>query len=576
MAFKKAQLNRADILIAHKKGDRKTAGITAKKLGLHYIEPEKKQADLQIEPATPNPEENKQNFQKDPKLTTVIRPLEGFWYLKKRKINKKHRLKEKPAISIDQVIWRNRPSTAPRHQLLAPPREILARLEQHLFLNQATRRIDLDKASEKISRGEVLNKLPRKSKKQAVQQIHILEDRQRYLTPYWKDHKIIKTLMPAYFYQCQFSHSILLNADTKPDKTIVKNIAPNSTVIILSDLGLLAQNNKSQTQRWLQIGRELKRKNCKACVLLPCEIERCHPKLKQLFKLISWEQNKNKQADSKKHTEQLLTALSPAIRIEPSLLRNLRLEMQQYGEEWQIPAAVESLFWQHADIQDPHSTAATWIAEKRQQRLIDFESLSEAQRNTCLSVIRGWRSKLHQQIWFEEVISLQNKSQKLGLIRDDIDDAQQYFSAFNQTLNNQQTSIKQSKTCRWFKRLEQRLPENSIEKSPDLQRISASLHKDDKDFNAKLIDPRNLIARDAGDKKKEIKRAVIYQQGEKIGIKLHQANKPAEMGQSHLALIDMREEHLQIRVNNKAEGALNLNNHEPIALPKNTSEYTLI
>ncbi|WP_211206989.1 formylglycine-generating enzyme family protein [Thiothrix nivea] len=245
----------------------------------------------------------------------------------------------------------------------------------------------------------------------------------------------------------------------------------------------------------------------------------------------------------------LLDALSPVIRLEPGLLRQMRLAMAQHGKRWQIGEDVESLVWQHGDIQDAHSVAATWNRDARKLRLQRFMLLSRQERLTALDVIRQWRQPLPKQIWFEEITSLDLESR--DLLEADVQAADAYFQQLSEQVQSEVFLMQEAETRDWLQRVSWRMPETALENATvgkALQRIKFMVAPE-----ASGIDPRNLSASDAPEK-----RVMLYQQGESISLDWPVPSFQNVAVGSPLGMIRLRHELVRIEVDGKAVGELPL------------------
>ncbi|BCG65537.1 MAG: formylglycine-generating enzyme [Methyloprofundus sp.] len=575
----KQQLGRADLLRAWDNADAEVAECVARQLGLksqrglfprfeaeiHLSSTEVSAVDVNI---TLTEEAN-------------VRPAKEFWYLQQREQLQPLKLNDQPQlIKPKKVIWRNQPKTQPQHVLLATPQEIIARLWPYLIKPVQGRRIAVAQLVKKISQGEHITQLARQSKKQLTSAIHIIDDRHSHLTPYWLDNEAVSYCLQANYTDTQHTRSILLEGEQQPKLLTDTGMeqwqlpAKQSTVVILSDLACLNANNAQQLQTWLILGRQLQRQQCKVVVLLPCAIERCDPRCKNLFQLVSWQASSDVQTgctEPLQQVEYLLTALAPCIRMEPSLIRQMRLALAGNPECTQyqaLPIEIEALFWQHTAIQDRHSVAATWVAAKRKYYLHEFAQLPAQEQKTALAVIKAWRgAPLPEQIWFEELSSLGANVLQLAGIQQDIEDSQAYFQQLSIQAQQQAGLAMSKERMAWFKRLEGRIPEHCIAQSTELQRISHFVHQDTAHAQAKNIDPRNLPPSAEPEQQ-----AVLIQQGERLYLLPYVTNEGRIMHDikgfnSPLALIRLRSKQVQVRVNNENYAVLLLGAADFIPLP---------
>lgn len=569
----KGQLSRADLLQALHIKDGRTAKACAELMGLHQAQ--ESSQEILVEELKTNSSEDElidtQFFEKPEPRNDIARPKEAFWYLKKRETLNKETLASKKVVKkTSQPVWRNRPQQKPKHRLLTSPNEFITRLQPYLQQAQAVRKVDTNKIVKTVSRGQHLKQLPRKNRKRTSSHIHVIDDRHLHLVPYWLDHYWGALYLEHTVKACTFIRSVMRHGEDTPrlvdeDNEHNHEIPKNSTVLVLSDLGALAYQNAQQIDTWLKLGRRLQHKQCKVVALLPCERERVDPRLQTLYQCISWqgeeEWESKAQQSREEQQERFLNILSPSIRVEPSLIREMRIAMYKHGEQWQIPADIESLVWQHPDLEEKHSVAASWSSNARKQRLQHFSDFSDEEKNTALAIIRKWRGELSEQVWFEEISSLDSESQTLPCITEDVEDASHYFELLGERFQQDDELEAAKHTQAWFKRLEHRIPETKIGESAVLQRLCERTHKDDEDYKNPQIDPRNLPKN-----QESLKQAILYQQGQNLYLSQNPPPTQSLMGFSPLASISLKKDHVQIKVENQAYDALNLS-QEALPLP---------
>jgi hypothetical protein len=97
--------------------------------------------------------------------------------------------------TADDLVWRKRPSQLPGFTPLAPRRTILTRLRQVSAICHVTDEVDSVAAVEKLSRGNLMQDIPRRSRRAWGAEIHIIEDRARRLVPYWLDQDYITDVL---------------------------------------------------------------------------------------------------------------------------------------------------------------------------------------------------------------------------------------------------------------------------------------------------------------------------------------------------------------------------------------------
>jgi len=501
-------------------------------------------------------------------LTAVSqRPKAHFWYLTNRDCDLHNKQQtdqtDTAALQAEEAIdqdWHHRPTKPPRHIPLLEGNALLARLRPFLKQDTAGRGVDLDKVIKTISRAEHLTSIPRKSKKHQQWHLHIIDDRSRHLTPYWKDHDFAKLALLQDTQGKNISFSVLAEGESQPLQLTAQGLddwqcPPQSLVLVLSDLGVLQRYTTRRTNIWKHLGQQLQQKQCKTMALLPCSRQWVEPALRNLFQWVSWQDSSFN--SSPEDEKKLLSHLAPCIRVEPGLVRQMRLALA-------LPTELESLIWQNPAITTPHSVAASWNDSSRHAYLQSFASLTEAERTSSLSIIRGWRQPLDKQVWYEEITTLDEASQQLPLIDEDIVQAQSYFTALSEQFQNESLLAEKQHTQAWCRRLFKRLPEHCLNQSPSLQKIALKVHKENPDYDPRGINPQNLP-----DSSEPETQGVLYQRGNALRLKLYEPFVMPETGYSRLALIKLRHAFVQIMQGGKILGSLKLNDETEIRLLKN-------
>ncbi len=136
---------------------------------------------------------------------------------------------------------------------------------------------------------------------------------------------------------------------------------PGTPVLVVSDLGCLDRDkNPAARTAWQRIGKRLKRAGFSPVVLSPCPPRLWDEELHGIWRLACWDRGmrtprpggavsargggrRGQETHMGGRIEELLGLLSPAIRIEPALLRAVRLLLPRREAD----AAVEAAAWKH-------------------------------------------------------------------------------------------------------------------------------------------------------------------------------------------------------------------------------------
>ena len=255
---------------------------------------------------------------------------------------------------------------------LASSAEILTRLRRYSAFSDASGCIDLDRTVAILSRGEFLRVFPRRPRKRWGQLIQVIEDRSRRLAPFWLDQDMVVTHLNRIYPQSGFQLAILEDGATDPRIQLpperVGRYAlpdPGTIVLVLGDLGCLAHLQEQRDrlkQVWLEWGRRFQANSNPALVIVPCHPNRCGDELARLWTILPWEVASLttnpllSDKDTAELTDQLLTRLAFALRVEPQLVRAVRRTFY----EGRADAGIESHIWQHEAFVSRHHEAATF------------------------------------------------------------------------------------------------------------------------------------------------------------------------------------------------------------------------
>jgi len=471
----------------------------------------------------------------------IRRPVARLWRLEKLVLN--------PPVDLPQAGLQPRPAgwqNRPRHKSLFYPlcsaRSLLARLDHLIRRNRSSRQVDVDSLVARIGRGEPLTRIPRARKKSLGRHLCLINDLHTHLIPYWTDHWLAAGLISSLLPEYQVSRARLLDRHATPwledeDGRVTdwRLPPPGSVVVVFSDLGALSLTPRRQVQAWLDIGQSCKRQGCRLIALIPCHPDDCDPRLKSLFHLEPWETLRHVRRQSRasryKQATYLLQLLSPAIRIEPGLLRAVRKAMTRFGKP--MDGSIEAIVWQHSAIREPSSVAATPETHLRNTWLQEYardDRFPAEERRAVLALIRSWRGHLRHRVWFEELLSLPQQCCSL-VPQQDLQDMKNYFTGL---LEQVRSGEEDAETRIWLNRLFDRLPDVvRKEEKVGLRQIRVLLGLDKPvDQTDYPLDPRKLPPVDGPERT-----GLIFQQGEELYLSSYPLQVEQPVCYSPLALI---------------------------------------
>ena len=444
------------------------------------------------------------------------------------------------ALEFGEVVWENRPMDRPQPLPLAPWRELQARLRCEAAQQQETRNPDVGRVAARIAQGRQIERIPYELRRRWGPRLHIIADRSERLIPYWSDqetagHALAK-LLPAHQIERAaiwegLAMPRLLNEGLWGDYNMP---SPGSLVLVLGDLGCLADGDDAPRRFWAKFGRQLAESGCIPAALLPCPLARCGKALRETWRLLPWGRQRGsvvEPAQLRQRAERLLCLVSPALRIEPGFLRAVRLLLP----EDEADSGTESDVWQHPALSSTSAAGATLNPSQALQLREAFSREDESLQRQVLDLLRTWRGALPQEIWFEEIQCLYPASRHLLPDAQDLELAGRFFVQLSQRVRGVAAGGVAAGSMAWYRRCERRLTDAARTDGivgEALHRLSWALHEGEQGyqpgagFSPELVPPSR------------IRRLALVQQGSLLrGFEASDPNQPIQSG-SPLATVE--------------------------------------
>jgi formylglycine-generating enzyme required for sulfatase activity len=405
--------------------------------------------------------------------------------------------------------WSLRPKKPPAIPPLADWRELEPKLRRPLCLPQPGRAVDLELTVRLLGQVLFLAELPREHRRRWGSTLHVIEDRSVRLIPYRLDQYLVREalhrLLPAH----ALDRSVFRDGMSAPHPP---EGGAGSIVLVLGDLGCLSGARAELCERWLHFGRDLRAAGRIPVALVPGPLERCPDRLARVWRLIPWERPRPRDPEEslEQRAERLLSLVSPAVRIEPGLLRAARLLLPPD----QADAGTEADVWQHPDLISRSAAGATLNPEHAKPLRTEFASrLAPDLQARFAGLLRAWRGYLPEEIWFEELLNLPPAAQAAAEVAQDLPYARDYFSGFVRDCGEGGTPASGS-DLEWFGRVEHRAGRlwGDERVGDDLQRLSYALHERDPNYRFPTDFRPDLIRRPDH----PVRRLAIKQQGETL------------------------------------------------------------
>jgi formylglycine-generating enzyme required for sulfatase activity len=322
--------------------------------------------------------------------------------------------------------WRARPATVPVIEPLATQRQLLTRLRKAAGYRTIGQTVDIPELVDRVSRCELLDRIPLKPFRVWGSSLHVIQDRSRRLTPCWSDQDLVCRILKRIYPPYALTISRIRDEHDVPQMLWPENqrgVSPagslrhgwqhppaTTSLLVLGDLGslLVDEDDADAVQDvWLRLGRDCRRAGNRAMALIPCRPEEVPRAVASVWHTVPWEDG-HANAGSADTLDRLMTLVSPAVRLEPGLLRQVRRHVLAGG--FGNPG-LEARVWQHEAISSRHSVAASFDPDQQLALRAKFDALPDATlRREVLTLIRDWRGRLHEAIWFEEILGMDDQA----------------------------------------------------------------------------------------------------------------------------------------------------------------------
>jgi len=377
--------------------------------------------------------------------------------------------------SLAAPRWRGRGETMPDFTPLAPKRVVLTRLRRVSALRRTTHEIDMQAVVDQLSRGRSLDGMPLCQRRAWGTHIHIIEDRARRLVPYWLDQDYVTEMLRQIYPPYGVTVARISDGESEPvirwpesRRGRYEPPLPGTMVLVLGDLGCLANEGEPLQRFWLHWGRQLRERHMPAVALVPGQIKEMPRDLTRVWTVVRWDVASVAVPEMAfgEAVARLLALLSPAVRVEPGLLRAVRCLLP----EGRSDAGLEARFWQDAAVASQHSEAATLEPEQRNAYRLRLAREDGVLRRQVLSEVRKWRFGLHEAVWFEEIFGLDAQSRQ-WMAPEDVEDAEIFSTEFADQLEEADSESLSPDTASWVLRLTERLPAEAWQRYPGIQRM---------------------------------------------------------------------------------------------------------
>jgi len=402
VAARRTLCSRADVLRALDE-DPRLGSAVAQQLDLHKL-PLVPEVPLQSPARPPLPSYPDESSRVQAGVAAAL-PVENFRH---------HHVKRVEAlVSLDTDTDGLEPASAPPLPAALPspvhghfplcswPR-LWLRLELLLGRMRQTRQLDVPRIVADLARGAWVSRLPLKRHRRLPRRLCVVLDRSRALTPFWEDQELVYWGLTRRLGEPRLERVSVFDGEVPTDIPIDEQV---DAVLVLGDL---ASSRLASVQAdWLGWGSKLARLGIQPVALSPLPAARIAPALRSVFQTSAWEQGVTQfsalDADElRERAEKLLALASPAIRVEPGLLRAIRRSALPG-----VDAGSEADVCMHSAVDVCSAIALVLFPEKAAElRTRLTAATTEEQRATAIDAITAFHAHLPPEILAEELAGL--------------------------------------------------------------------------------------------------------------------------------------------------------------------------
>jgi formylglycine-generating enzyme required for sulfatase activity len=460
---------RADLVRALAAGGPELQGAVARLLGMEPTSPER--APPIAFPIDEPAHEVPAPVVSSPQPVTVEIPV-PYWYARSFRVHERLAATS-PRVAPDETASIPGPALASMAPApLASGPSILTRLRRVSAFERMAGEVDIDRVVAQVSRGRLLENLPRRSRRSWGLSVHVIKDRHDRLMPYWKDQDDAAECLRR-VYPCDgFQLGILDDGANEPRICWPRHQArfvlpdPGAVVLVLGDLGCLDRRGDRCREVWLALGRRYRENGNRTVALVPCDASAISGDLAGLWTVIPWEGALGATAaapgagEADRLADRILTLLSFALRLDPELIRAVR-RLLVGGRSG---AGIESLVWQSEALEHRHYRGATFRQEAARELRGRIDVESAETRRKIYELTEQVRQGTYQGVWHAERLALELEGRLVGLSEEGLKRAVNWFRRqkplVEEKIPDQGRSGEQAT---WNRRVLARLPEEAYQ-----------------------------------------------------------------------------------------------------------------
>ena len=312
------------------------------------------------------------------------------------------------------------PAVAVHPSCLAPQAAVLTQLRRAVALRRDRHEVDVEAVVEHLGRGRLLDRLPYRQQRAWGENLYIVAQRTRRLVPYWHDQSDLVTSLRRVFPASGLRYELV---EDDPPSIL---LGPGTVVLVLGDLGCLAERGerlRTLWGQWGQWGQELRAQGVTPVALVPVAPKDIPSELSRVWTILLWGAASGAVSSTNETVQRLLSLCSLTVRLEPGLLRAVRRLLP----EGRSDPGLEARVWQDTAIASRSVVAALWHPQERLRLLARCAEEPEPLRRAVLELIRAWHRGLPP-VWYSEIIDLDTQLRQAAISSAEWEAAVSYFS----------------------------------------------------------------------------------------------------------------------------------------------------
>ena len=287
---------------------------------------------------------------------------------------------------------------------------------RRILSQPGAQQLDMQELVRKVSQLQPLYRIPLRQRQIPAGRVCILLDLNRRLLPFWEDFHRLSALVVRKHGQLGLDVRCLddgpggtftdwFDSDKAAQPWIMPE--PNTVILVLSDLGLLTATGNPLRRQWLHFGKAMRHHGLLPVVLTPVALQRQDKELQRIYCRIIWDKNSRfvqqtnvmPNPQRAEWVERLLALTSPALHVEPGLLRAIGYLLPAE----QADSGLEAEAWLHADVQWGF-TAFSLQPSKRDYYQQQFSQQDPILQKNVLCLIKKYHANQFPGVWAEEVL----------------------------------------------------------------------------------------------------------------------------------------------------------------------------